>query len=61
MDEELDSDDVESDSDQGKAALKKVTEIKKKQQAKPVAADSDEESSDEEEEDLEALMKKGKS
>ena len=59
MSAEIDSDEVDSDSDEGKAALKKVTDIRKKQQSKPVEV-SDDDSSDEEEEDLEALLKKSK-
>ena len=47
MSAEIDSDEVDSDSDEGKAALKKVTDIRKKQQSKPVEV-SDDDSSDEE-------------
>jgi hypothetical protein len=58
MSAEIDSDEVDSDSEEGKAALNKVTEIRKKQQSKPVEVSDDDSDDDEEEEDLEALLKK---
>ena len=60
MSAEIDSDEVDSDSDEGKAALQKVTDIRKKQHSKPVVEVSDDDSSDEEEQDLQALLKKSK-
>jgi len=40
--------------------MKKVNDIKKKNQSKPVEVSDDDSSDDEEEEDLEALLKKNK-